>query len=121
MTLIQEAEFAPRIFTPEELEEIVRIVQEKHGLGDDFFETARCESSNFIDQEIQSGYYKNGVRENSWGIFQFNLPSGLKTAEGEIITKEIAIDPYQAAEAAAFNFKQGLQGQWTCWKGKGGH
>ena len=80
------------------------------------YDTLDCESQGFIDPAIQSGWYRNGVRENSWGYAQFNLPSGLKTADGREITKEIAIDPKEAIDAAAYNFSVGNAGAWTCYR-----
>jgi hypothetical protein len=82
------------------------------------YETLDCESIHFKDARIQSGYYKNGVRENSWGFAQFNLPSSLKTADGRTITKEIAIDPAQAIDAAAYNFSIGNAREWSCYRDK---
>lgn len=80
------------------------------------YDTLDCESKGFIDPAIQSGWYRNGVRENSWGYAQFNLPSGLKTADGREITKEIAIDPKEAIDAAAYNFSVGNADHWTCFR-----
>lgn len=80
------------------------------------YDTLDCESSHFIDPAIQSGYYKDGVRENSWGYGQFNLPSGLKTADGRVITKEIAIDPEEAVDAVAYNFSIHNENQWSCYR-----
>jgi hypothetical protein len=33
-----------------------------------------CETGNTWDPSIQSGYYKNGIREDSWGLAQLNRP-----------------------------------------------
>ena len=49
----------------------------------------RCET-HFRNK--QSDIYSNGVREDSWGISQFHLPSANKY-NGKIITKEMALDP----------------------------
>jgi hypothetical protein len=81
------------------------------------YDTLDCESMHFKDAKIQSGWYKNGVRENSWGFAQFNLPSGMKTADGRTITKEIATDPAEAIDAAAYNFSIGNARQWSCYHG----
>lgn len=104
-------------WTPELIESFALETAKKYHIDEDeFVETLRCESCGFIDPKIQSGHYKNGVREQSFGIAQFNLPSGLKTASGEEITYEIAIDPEQAIDAAGYNFSIGLQDRWTCWR-----
>lgn len=80
------------------------------------YKTLDCESVHFADPAIQSGYYYKGVRENSWGYAQFNLPSSLKTADGRTITKEIAVNPEEAIDATAYNFSIGNAGQWSCYR-----
>jgi hypothetical protein len=82
----------------------------------DLYDTLDCESSHFIDPAIQSGWYHDGVRENSWGYAQFNLPSHMKTADGREITKEIAVNPEEAIDAAAYNFSIGNATQWSCYR-----
>lgn len=95
----------------------MRETAEKYEIDvESFVETARCESDNFKDPAIQSGHIKDGERETSYGIFQFNLPSGLKTRDGRTITYEIAVDPYEAADAAAYNFEIGNAHHWTCYR-----
>lgn len=88
---------------------------ERYGINEShLYKTLRCESQNFVDPLIH-----NDKRENSWGYAQFNLPTDLKTATGATITKEIAIDPQQAIDAAAYNFSIGKWSRWTCFmKGK---
>lgn len=79
------------------------------------YDTLECESAGFTDPAIQSGWHKNGVRETSFGYAQFNLPSGLKTADGRTITYEIAIDPKEAIDATAYNFSIGNAEHWSCY------
>lgn len=82
------------------------------------YETLACESANFTVLDGQSSVPDpdgpNGY-ENSWGIAQFNLPSSLTTADGRTITKEIAIIPEEAIDAAAYLFSIGKAGRWTCY------
>ena len=99
--------------TPDEL---ITRASLKYGVNRQrLYDTLKCESQNFIDPAIQSGHYKNGVRETSFGYAQFNLPSGLKTSDGRIVTYEIAIDPEEAVDAAAYNFSIGNASHWTCY------
>lgn len=90
---------------------IVRAAQEKYGLGDDFYETLKYESSGF--QNIQSkvlnaaGPYGH---EDSWGIPQINLPSHPE------ITRLQALDIRWAVDWAAQRFKKGYQHEWSAWR-----
>jgi hypothetical protein len=98
-------------------DELITEAALKYGINrQHLYDTLDCESQGFIDPAIQSGWYRNGIRENSWGYAQFNLPSGLKTADGREITKEIAIDPKEAIDAAAYNFSVGNARAWTCFR-----
>lgn len=76
----------------------------------------RIESGGFASTTIQSGYYENGIRETSYGVCQFYIPSNLKTADGEEITKDIAIDPVKCLDAAAYNFSVGNASQWSAYE-----
>ncbi len=99
------------------IDDLITRSAKKYGVNRDIlYKTLDCESIHFKDATIQSGYYRNGVRENSWGFAQFNLPSGLKTADGRTITKEIAIDPEESIDAAAYNFSIGNAKQWSCYR-----
>lgn len=103
-------------WTPERGREQAYVAADKYKINREVFvKTMECESS-FSDPSIQSGHYKNGVRETSFGYAQFNLPSGLQTADGRTITKEIAIDPVQSLDAAAYLFSVGQASAWSCYK-----
>lgn len=111
----------PVVWTPEKGEAEAYKAADKYDLGslglrEDFVKTIKCES-RFAYPEIQSDHYKNGVRENSWGYAQFNLPSGLTTADDTTITYEIAVDPILSLDAAAYNFSIGNASHWTCFNG----
>lgn len=77
--------------------------------GDDVWATIQCEDPT-LDPAIQSGDYKNGVRENSWGLAQINLDAHPN------ITKAQATDPFFAADYITKEFSVDEQTQWTCWK-----
>lgn len=108
---------APLELTPRTAEDFARETAKKYGINEyRFTETLRCESLGFADEKIQSGYYKNKVRENSWGYAQFNLPSKLKTADGRTIDMEIATNGREAIDAAGFNFSIGNASAWSCYR-----
>lgn len=71
-----------------------------------FLGIARCESKF---RSIQSEIIKNGIQEESYGIFQIHLPSH------PTVTKEEALDPYFASEWSAEKFKKTPQ-MWTCYR-----
>lgn len=116
---VQVVEAAPvteRTWTKAELETLVANTARAHHLdAHQFVEVARCESINFIDPKIQSGYPGKGPhgREDSWGIFQIHLPS-------HEVTREQAQDPVFAAEWAAAKWEKGQQYLWTCWRSQFG-
>lgn len=64
---------------------------------------------------VQSGIYKDGVREDSWGIAQFHLPSKNKIDE-KVITKEMAMNPNIAVEAMAQIMSKGQYNKWSCYR-----
>lgn len=72
-------------------------------------EVIRCETGGTFNPNIQSGYYRNGVRENSWGLAQINLPSW-------DITKEQATDPRFAIDFITMKFAAHQQSLWSCWR-----
>lgn len=63
----------------------------------------------------QSDIYKNGIREESYGIAQFHLPSKNKI-DDKVITKEMALDPNIAVEAMAQIMSKGHYGKWSCYR-----
>lgn len=69
-----------------------------------------CETSHTWNPDIQSGYkYKNGEREQSFGLAQIHLPAHPD------ITKEQATDPYFAIDWLISEWKEGRQWQWSCY------
>lgn len=69
--------------------------------------TAKCES-HLIPQ--QSMIIKNGVKENSWGVWQIHLSAHTN------ITKEQAMDIEWSTRWAAEQFRKGNKHIWTCYR-----
>ncbi len=101
-------ELRPVVYSTSTAEAIVRSYAIFWGVsGDEMWETTVCENPS-LDPKKQSSYYKNGVRENSWGNSQINLfwhPE---------VTKEQAQDPFFAANFMGKYFSEKKQSQWTC-------
>lgn len=91
----------------------------KYGVDEhDFIRTMSCESIDFTwnaQSLVKDSNGPNG-REPSYGLAQFYIPSVLKTADGRTMTKDLALDPEEALDAAAYNFSVGLQYNWSCYK-----
>lgn len=86
---------------------IIDAAKRHHLNVDHFLAVSECEDPGLIDQ--QSNYIKDGIREDSWGIFQINLGSHPE------ITKEQATDPVWASEWAAKEWEAGREWQWSCY------
>lgn len=96
------------------IEEVKR-ASEKYGVSyDKMYHTVACESG--FDKDIQSHHTLSYGREESYGVAQFHIPSRNRNAEGEVITKEMALDPAQALDAMAYHFSQGNAKAWTCYR-----
>lgn len=103
-------------WTPERIKEEVWKRAEKYNTFPEMmWQTILCENPQ-LDPELQSLIVKDGVREDSWGLSQFHLPSGNKTAEGVTITKEMAQNPEIALDAMAYHFSIGNAELWTCFR-----
>lgn len=112
------AELPEPVWDPASLEAYARKKAQEYGINETHFvRTLSCESEGFTvvdgQSEVLDAKGPNG-REDSWGIAQFHMPSSLETASGREITKEIAQDPAQAIDAAAFNFSTGNARHWSC-------
>lgn len=83
-------------------EGIVREVQLKYGLGDDFYETAKCESQ-FNENAL-------GDHNTSYGTWQIHLP-----AHPDISPKQ-ALNARWSSEWAARQFLAHNEAIWTCWR-----
>lgn len=83
-------------------ESIVRQVQAKYGLENDFYETAKCESS--FDENAVGDH---GQSRGTWQIHGPSWPS---------ISPANAYDPHWSTEWAAQMFLAGKQEIWTCYR-----
>lgn len=103
-------------WTPERIKKEVWYRAEKYNTyPDKMWQTILCENPE-LKPELQSYIVKDGVREDSWGLAQFHLPSGNKTADGVTITKEMAQTPEIALDAMAYHFSIGNAELWTCFR-----
>lgn len=73
----------------------------------ELYDTLKCESG--FDELTQSFAYKDGVRENSWGVAQINLDMWPQ------ITKQQAQDPNFALPFIARHIADGEGHLWTCY------
>lgn len=70
-----------------------------------------CETGHDIaSTTIQSRHYRDGVREESYGLVQINLPSNPD------ISYEQAIDPYFSIEFLAKKLSDGKGYLWSCYE-----
>lgn len=96
-------------YTEQQIQNLVSEYANKYGVNPtEMLETIRCESINF--KNIQSGYYQNGKREDSWGIAQINLYWNPE------VNKTDALNPYYSVEFMAKKFAKGKQDRWTCYR-----
>lgn len=102
-------------WTQERIEQEIRKVADKYEVSyEKLWYTIRCESG--FDIDVQSHHTLSYGREKSFGIAQFHIPSRNKTATGEVITKEMALDPAIALDAMAYHFSIGNAKAWTCYR-----
>lgn len=100
--------------TAADYKEYAVFAAEKNGIdAEQFTATLQCESS--WRPTKQSEFYKNGKREESYGIAQINLPMHLD------VTYDQATDGAWSIDWAAKQFRAGNQKWWTCWKNKYGY
>ena len=95
-------------------EEVWKSAKKYNTFPEKMWKVIGCESGYKID--VQSNHILSYGREQSYGLAQFHLPSGNKTAEGVVITKEMALDPEIALDAMAYHFSIGNAPLWTCYR-----
>lgn len=71
--------------------------------------TINCEDTTWNPQK-QSDIVKNGIREESYGLAQINIPSNPN------VTIEQAQDPNFAIEFMAKNMGAGRSDMWSCYR-----
>lgn len=102
-------------WTKERIEQEIKTASDKYGVSyEKMYNTIKCESG--FDIDIQSYHTLSYGREQSFGIAQFHIPSRNRTADGTVITKEMALDPVIALDAMAYHFSQGNAKAWTCYR-----
>ena len=93
----------------------VKTAATKYGVSyEKMYKTIECESN--FDINIQSHHTLSYGREESWGVSQFHIPSRNRTADGKVITKEMALNPVIALDAMAYHFSTGNARLWTCYR-----
>lgn len=103
-------------WTKDRIKKEVDYVASKYGVSvDKLWNTVLCENPQ-LDPSLQSLIVKDGIREDSWGLAQFHLPSKNRTPEGVVITKEMAQNPKIALDAMAWHFSIGNARLWTCYR-----
>jgi len=102
-------------YTKEDIQRIIKEKADKYGVSyEKMSVTVSCESGYKTD--IQSHHILSYGREQSFGVAQWHIPSRNRDANGEVITKEMALDPYQALDAMAYHFSIGNARIWTCYR-----
>ena len=97
--------------------ELTYFYARKWGVNHDMmYRIVGCETGWQFDHTMRSlATYKDGTRENSWGLAQWHLPAKNVTKDGQVITKEIATDPHQSLDAMAWHISEGRAGLWSCY------
>lgn len=102
-------------YTTEDIVRIAKEKAEKYGVSFEKMDTTiKCESG--YEHDIQSHHVLSYGREQSFGVAQWHIPSKNRNAKGEIITKEMALDPNEALDAMAYHFSIGNAKIWTCYR-----
>jgi hypothetical protein len=102
-------------WTEERVKQEIKTAADKYGVSyEKMNAVVKCESGYDID--IQSHHILNYGRELSFGLAQWHIPAGNRTAEGKVITKEMALNPIIALDAMAYYFSIGNAKAWTCYR-----
>jgi hypothetical protein len=102
-------------YTKEDIKRIIKEKADKYGVSYERMSvTVNCESG--YKHDIQSHHILSYGRELSFGAAQWHIPSKNRDANGVVITKEMALDPYQALDAMAYHFSIGNARIWTCYR-----
>lgn len=104
----------PKEWTVPEMKALATETAKKHGLKvQKFLDVVNCEvkkrPDGSWDYKAQSDHYKNGKREDSWGMWQINLYWNPQ------VTKEQAQDPEWSTEWAATAWANGNARWWSCY------
>lgn len=100
----------PKVYTKTDLTSLVnKYAEEYHVSPTVMVNTINCEDTTWNPQK-QSDIVKNGVREESYGLSQINLPSNPN------VTKEQAQDPEYSINFMASEMSKGHAQKWSCYR-----
>jgi uncharacterized protein YneF (UPF0154 family) len=98
-------------WTRERIDQEIETAAKKYGVNASKMKaTVQCESQYHVT--IKSNF----PGEDSWGLAQFHLPSRNRTADGKVMTKEMALNPIIALDTMAFMFSTGNARAWSCYR-----
>lgn len=109
----------PRLLTYEQVTNLVYETADRYGANKgEMLKTVECESPKLkidgvimYDTQGQSNQkYKNGNREESFGLSQIHLPAHPD------ITKQQAQDPHWSLDWMANEFAEGRASKWSCYQ-----
>ena len=79
--------------TETRIEHLIGVIQQKAKLyGVSAYQMQRTIECESRFNNVQSSAYKNGIREDSWGLSQIHLPSWPEVSQEEALTEEFAIE-----------------------------
>ncbi|CZT36412.1 phage tail length tape measure family protein [Rhizobium sp. 9140] len=99
-----------------DVESFIRTWAPKYNINADTAVRVAQSEGGLSSWNLQSGYVKNGIREQSYGPFQLYKGGGL----GNVFQKQTGLDPALAAngpEATKFALQQASQNGWGAWYG----
>lgn len=106
--IVVETSIAPKVSLS--IKDKVYMTAKKYGVsGDEMWNTMKCENRE-LDPKKQSGYYSNGVREESYGLVQIHLPSHPTISYAQATDVDFSIT------FMAQQFAKGNQNIWTCYR-----
>lgn len=104
---IANAQNLPQVASPPAVKAYVENQAKDEGLSPELISNiVNCESG-YVPQ--QSKFVRNGIREDSWGIWQIHLPSH------KDITREQAMDIIWSTNWAIQQIKAGKIKMWSCY------
>jgi len=110
VTIMADLDSSTRKWSYDEIQGLISHYGALYGVSTNLMDKIiSCETAGTYNPKIQSGHYKNGIREDSWGLAQIHLPAH------PTITKEMAKDPNFAIDFLAKNLANNKQEMWTCY------
>ena len=91
--MVENTQAVEVIDNEDRIDYLIRKIQQKAKLyGVNAYQMQRTIECESRFNNIQSTAYKNGVREDSWGIAQIHLPSHSEVSRLEAMNEEFAIE-----------------------------